>query len=134
MIAQLKGQHTIILSTHILPEVQASCDKVIIINRGHIVAEDTLDGLAKRMSGGIRLNLKVRRGADALAKELACVAGVRGVQPRGLHLEVDIAGDEDTVETVARMAVEKAGLLELKSESLSLEDIFIQLTSTDVTQ
>src|SRR6185369_14107093 len=49
LIKSLKGQHTIVLSTHILPEVQANCEKVIIINRGHIVAEDSLDGLSRRM-------------------------------------------------------------------------------------
>lgn len=131
LILQLRGQHTIILSTHILPEVQASCDKVIIINRGHIIAEDSLDGLARRMSGGVRLGLRVRRGADTLSKALAELKGVRAVKAQGLHLEVELDGQEEVVEAVAALAVEKSGLLEMKSESQSLEDIFLQLTSKD---
>lgn len=131
LILQLRGQHTIILSTHILPEVQASCDKVIIINRGHIVAEDSLEGLARRMSGGVRLGLRVRRAADALSKSLSELKGVRSVKAHGQHLEIEIDGQEDVVEAVAAMAVNKSGLLEMKSESQSLEDIFLQLTSKD---
>ena len=131
LIQQLRGQHTIILSTHILPEVQASCDKVIIINRGHIIAEDSLDGLARRMSGGVRLGLRVRRAADALSKSLSEIKGVRAVKVQGQHLEVELDGQEDAVEAVAAMAVNKSGLLEMKSEAHSLEDIFLQLTSKD---
>jgi ABC-2 type transport system ATP-binding protein len=131
LVQQLRGQHTIILSTHILPEVQASCDKVIIINRGHIIAEDSLDGLARRMSGGVRLGLRVRRAADALSKSLSEIKGVRAVKVQGQHLEVELDGQEDAVEAVAAMAVNKSGLLEMKSEAHSLEDIFLQLTSKD---
>lgn len=129
LILELRGQHTIILSTHILSEVQASCDKVIIINRGHIIAEDSLEGLSRRMSGGVRLSLKVRRAADQLGQSLSKMNGVRAVHAKGGHLDVELDGQEDVVEAVAAMAVEKSGLLEMKSESISLEDIFIQLTS-----
>lgn len=134
LIAQLRGQHTIILSTHILPEVQASCDKVIIINRGHIIAEDSLDGLAKRMTGGARLSLRVRRAADALTQSLTGLKGVRGAHARGNQIEVDLEGNDDVVESVAAAAVSKAGLLEMKFESFNLEDVFIQLTSADTVQ
>jgi ABC-2 type transport system ATP-binding protein len=132
LIAQLKGQHTIVLSTHILSEVQASCDKVIIINRGHIIAEDSLEGLSRRMTGGLRLSLKVRRAAESLSKSLAKMPGVHGVNLKGGHLEVELEERDEVVEAVAAMAVEKSGLLEMKSESVSLEDIFIQLTSEKV--
>jgi ABC-2 type transport system ATP-binding protein len=132
LILELRGQHTIILSTHILSEVQASCDKVIIINKGQIIAEDSLEGLARRMRGGLRLSLRVRRSAEVLSKALSQMDGVRAVQVKGLHLDVDLEEREDVVEKVASQAVEKSGLLEMKSESLSLEDIFIQLTSLEV--
>lgn len=131
LIMQLRGQHTIILSTHILPEVQASCDKVIIINRGHIIAEDSLDGLARRMTGGVRLGLRVRRSAETLSKSLSELKGVRAVQAHGSHLDVELDGQDDVIEAVAALAVNKSGLLEMKSESLSLEDIFLQLTSNE---
>ncbi len=130
LLGRLRGEHTIILSTHILPEVQATCDKVIIINRGHIVAQDSLTGLAQRLSGSIRLKLRVRRSAEALAGEIKRMPGVRSVMPEGFVLEIDADGSEDVIESIARAAVEK-GLLELTSESFNLENIFIQLTSQD---
>lgn len=134
LIRQLKGQHTIILSTHILPEVQASCEKVIIINRGRIVAEDSLEGLSKRMSGGGHtVTLRVRRNQDAVAKGLQTLKGVRKVVNLGNFIEVESDGDEATVEQVAGFAVgQGAGLLELKVQALALEDIFIKLTSNEV--
>jgi len=135
LIRQLRGQHTIILSTHILPEVQASCDKVIIINRGAIVAEDTLDGLSKRMSGGGHsVTLRVRRDHDTIVRGMGGVAGVRKVTHLGNSIEVETDGDETTVERIAGFVVtEGAGLIELKVQSLALEDIFIKLTSTEAT-
>lgn len=133
LIRQLKGQHTIILSTHILPEVQASCEKVIIINRGAIVAEDTLEGLSRRMSGGGHsVTVRVRRNQDAVTRAMSGVAGVRRSVNAGNFIEIETDGDETTVERVAGFIVEQgAGLIELKVQSLALEDIFIKLTSTE---
>ena len=132
LIRTLKGQHTIILSTHILPEVQASCDKVIIINSGRIVAEDSLEGLSKRMSGGgAAVSVRVRRRADDLLGQLSGLPGVRRAVNAGNFLEVETDGDDATVERVASLAVSlDAGLLELRVQSLALEDIFLKLTST----
>jgi ABC-2 type transport system ATP-binding protein len=133
LIRRLKGQHTLILSTHILPEVQASCEKVIIINRGHIVAEDSLDGLARRMSGGGHsMTLRVRRNQDALAKSLASQEGVVKAVNAGNFIEVETNGDESTIERVSGFVVSQgAGLLELRVQALALEDIFIKLTSNE---
>jgi ABC-2 type transport system ATP-binding protein len=133
LIRRLKGQHTLILSTHILPEVQASCEKVIIINRGHIVAEDSLDGLARRMSGGGHsVTLRVRRNQDALAKSLASQEGVVKAVNAGNFIEVETNGDESTIERVSGFVVSQgAGLLELRVQALALEDIFIKLTSNE---
>jgi ABC-2 type transport system ATP-binding protein len=135
LIRQLRGQHTIILSTHILPEVQASCDKVIIINRGAIVAEDTLEGLSRRMSGGGHsVSLRVRRHHQTVTTGIAAVAGVRKVTNVGNSIEIETDGAEETVEKVAGFVVtEGAGLMELKVQSLALEDIFIKLTSPGAT-
>ncbi|NJL25745.1 MAG: ATP-binding cassette domain-containing protein [Calothrix sp. SM1_5_4] len=131
LIRQLKGQHTLILSTHILPEVQASCEKVIIINRGSIVAEDSLEGLSKRMSGGGHsITVRVRRNQDAVVKGLGVVEGVTKAVNMGNFLEVETDGSEATVERVAGYVVgQGAGLLELRVQALALEDIFIKLTS-----
>ena len=131
LIRQLKGQHTIILSTHILPEVQASCEKVIIINRGQIVAEDSLDGLSRRMSGGGHMTtLRVRRNHDAIQKGLQVLPGVRKVVNNGNYIEIESDGNENVVEQIAGYVVgQGAGLLELRVQALALEDIFIKLTS-----
>lgn len=131
LIKQLRGHHTIILSTHILPEVQASCDKVIIINRGTIVAEDTLTGLSKRMSGGGHsVSVRVRRNQEAIVRGLGEITGVRSVTHLNNSIEIETDGDEATVERVAAHIVQQgAGLMELRVQSLALEDIFIKLTS-----
>ena len=130
LILKLRGQHTIILSTHILPEVQASCEKVIIINRGQIVAQDTIEGLSRRMSGGgNKITLRVRRNQEAVARGLEKVSGVRQAVNSGNFIEAEVDGDETTIEQVASFAVgQGAGLIELKVQSLALEDIFIKLT------
>lgn len=133
LIRQLKGHHTIILSTHILPEVQASCEKVIIINRGSIVAEDSLDGLSRRMSGGGHsVQARVRRNQEAVVKGMTGVAGVRRAVNAGNYIEIETDGDETTIERISGYIVQQgAGLMEFKVQSLALEDIFIKLTSSE---
>lgn len=132
LIRTLKGHHTIVLSTHILPEVQASCDKVIIINSGRIVAEDSLAGLSKRMSGGgAAVSVRVRRKSDQVIAQATGLPGVRRAVDAGNFLEIETDGDEATVERLASLAVSlDAGLVELRVQSLALEDIFLKLTSS----
>jgi ABC-2 type transport system ATP-binding protein len=133
LIRELRGQHTIILSTHILPEVQASCEKVIIINHGQIVAEDSLEGLSRRMSGGGHsVMVKVRRNQEEVVRGMTGVAGVRRAKNAGNFIEIETDGDETTIERIAGFVVTQgAGLTELKVQSLALEDIFIKLTSQE---
>lgn len=133
LIRRLKGEHTIILSTHILPEVQASCEKVIIIDRGQIVAEDSLEGLSRRMSGGWQsIKLKVRRNQEAVSRLLANQEGVVKVENSGNFIDVETNGDETTIERVSGFIVAQgAGLVELRVQALGLEDIFIKLTSKE---
>jgi ABC-2 type transport system ATP-binding protein len=133
LIRQLKGHHTIVLSTHILPEVQASCEKVIIINAGKIVAEDTLEGLSRRVSGGGHsVTLRVRRNADQIVRGLESLKGVRKAVNSGNFIEVEAEGHEESIEQIAAYVVaQNAGLLELKSQSIGLEDIFLKLTGTE---
>lgn len=137
LIHQLKGQHTVVLSTHILPEVQASCEKVIIINRGSIVAEDSLEGLSRRMSGGGHaITIKVRRQPEKVLQGLSQVSGVLKAAAAGQNtIELETNGDESTIEGVAGFVVgQGAGLLELRAQALALEDIFIKLTSNEAVQ
>jgi ABC-2 type transport system ATP-binding protein len=136
LIKELAGQHTIILSTHILPEVQATCERVIIINRGRIVAEDSLEGLSRRMSGSGRVNLRVGQLTDLLVQQLKSVPGVLEVRSSkdGL-LQVDTNGSKEVAQLLASHVVTSgAGLLELKEESFNLEEAFLQLTSSEETQ
>lgn len=131
LIRRLKGQHTIVLSTHILPEVQANCDRVIIINRGQIVAEDTLESLGKRLSSAGQVLLRVARRQQEIVGSLKSVPGVKAVGLQGAYIEVSVDDQESTVESVAEHVVKSgAGLRELKGTNLNLEDIFIQLTSS----
>ncbi|MCB0350602.1 MAG: ABC transporter ATP-binding protein [Bdellovibrionales bacterium] len=132
LLKELRGEHTIILSTHILPEVQATCERVIIISSGKIVAEDTLMGLGQKLTGGASVQLRVRRHADELAVLLRSLKGITSVDVAGQSLRVHGAGSEEIIEAVSEAAVSKrAGLLELSHPATELEDIFIQLTSAN---
>ena len=133
LIKELSGQHTIVLSTHILPEVQASCERVIIINRGHIVAEDSLEGLSRRMVGGKRIHLRLRRTTGDIAGALKKTPGVISVRLQDRNeVEVDVDDNEDTIEKIATTVVQQGlGLLEMRMAAANLEDIFIQLTSNE---
>jgi len=129
LIKQLRGHHTIVLSTHILPEVEASCEKVIIINKGRIVAEDSLSGLKSRMSGGQRIALRVRK-PEVIESALKSITGIKQVAIHGHDISIDADSSDSIMDDIASLVVaKKAGLLELKPHSLDLEDIFIDLTS-----
>jgi len=135
LIKELAGEHTVILSTHILPEVTATCQRIIIINRGEIAAEDTLEGLSRRMSDTRRVTIRVRRG-DGL-DSLRTIKGVKnvtkGTQPHTYEVELD--KNDDSNEALAEAVVKSgAGLMELRSMDASLEDIFLKLTTTDHAQ
>jgi ABC-2 type transport system ATP-binding protein len=140
LIKELAGQHTIILSTHILPEVQAVCEKVIIINKGQIVAEDTIAGLTHRMSGSSRIHLRATfssaGASESLAAQLKDLSGVRAVQSLADgRFSIDTDGSKKVAPAVAAKVVNSgAGLHELREESVNLEDIFLKLTSAEETQ
>ena len=129
LILDLKGQHTIILSTHILPEVQSTCEKVIIINEGQIVAEDSLEGLGKSLSRKSRIILKVRRQQQL--PRIEEMEGVQGVQLKEGSFLIDVL-ENDMIEVIAKKVISSgAGLLEIRSHDVNLEDVFIKLTSTE---
>src|SRR6187401_1577206 len=137
LIRSLAGDHTIVLSTHILPEVSQTCHRVVIINRGRVVAVDTPDNLTRQLKGSATLYVQVdAAGADA-APALSSLAGVRQVSELDRHeqmvgFEVAADMDRDVRRDVARLVVDSGwGLLELRPLRLSLEDIFLQLTTDE---
>jgi ABC-2 type transport system ATP-binding protein len=136
LIQELKGEHTIILSTHILPEVQAMCERIIIVNRGRIVAQDSLEGLASRMAGTLDIKIRVARPGAEVESALRSVAGVSAVLKTESGYTVNVLGTGDAaIEKVAEAAVmSKSGLLELRKESADLEDIFLKLTTSEENQ
>jgi ABC-2 type transport system ATP-binding protein len=136
LIKALAGQHTIILSTHILPEVQASCERIIIINKGKIVAEDSLESLGRRKSASARVHMRVNAGHSTLQDQLRTVVGVRAIASSSVGVfEIDTDGSKDVTPALAARAVQSgAGLLELREESFNLEDVFLKLTTSEESQ
>ena len=130
VIREIGRERTILLSTHILSEAQQLCDRVLIINKGHIVAEDTPANLQASLIGSERGLLRVRGEAEELIDKLGKIKGVTNVQSKedGV-LEFQFAPGQDVRAEVARATV-KAGydLLEMRPVGMSLEDIFLQLT------
>jgi ABC-2 type transport system ATP-binding protein len=137
LIKNLAGQHTIILSTHILPEVEMTCDRVVIINRGRIVAVDTTENLTTQLKGGERVRLQVRGSAEGLRESVASIGGVKSVEVTpgadGLvTAEIESERGADLRAQIASRVVNKGfDLLEMRAINLSLEDIFMQLTTEE---
>jgi ABC-2 type transport system ATP-binding protein len=142
LIRSLAGDHTIILSTHILPEVSQTCEQVIIINKGKIVATDSVSNLQQRARSGESVLVEVagRNGSvdpAAVQRKLEQIAGVSRVIPKPdgqkrVIFEVEATKDQGVRGNVARAVVESGwDLNELKTTSMSLEEIFLQLTGSE---
>jgi ABC-2 type transport system ATP-binding protein len=141
LIKGLAGSHTIILSTHILPEVGMTCSRVVIINRGKIVAVDTPENLTMQLKGGERVQIQVQAPEKPLRDLLAHIPGVRRVEvePTGaagrLAVTVEAAEGKDIrSEIAAKIVGQGYALYELRGVNLSLEEIFLQLTTEDPAQ
>jgi ABC-2 type transport system ATP-binding protein len=135
LIRSLKGEHTIILSTHILPEAQMLCDRIVIINEGKVAAIDTPDALTARLRRSRQIRLEVR-GPAGLEERLAALPGVMNVRAESrngtAHLVIDGDVETDVRESVAHAVVQGGwGLLEMSSVTMSLEDIFLRLTTEE---
>ena len=143
LIKGLKKDHTVILSTHILPEVSATCDRVVIINKGRIAAIDTPGNLTAQLKGGERVRIEVLGDTEKLRSTLWSIEGINRLDidttkatdgapvsatiesERGLDLRSRIAGS---------LVTNGFELLELRGVSLSLEEIFLQLTTEETQQ
>jgi ABC-2 type transport system ATP-binding protein len=137
VIKNLAGAHTVILSTHILPEVSMTCERVIVINRGRIAADDTPANLQRRMHGSGEIEVEVRGPAEAVQAALRGIPNVLSVEERrdGAESNVfSVACQEgtDVREMIATTIVERGwGLRELRPRSVSLEEIFVQLVTAE---
>jgi ABC-2 type transport system ATP-binding protein len=139
LIKQLAGDHTIILSTHILPEVAQTCQRVGIINKGQIVAVDSPENLTTRLSGSATIYVQVDSSGTDASGALAKVSGVMRVAELDRHgsfvgYEVESERGHDIRRDLARAVVTSGwGLLELRPTRLSLEDVFLSLTKEEIT-
>lgn len=134
LIREIGREHTVLLSTHILSEAQHVCNRVLIINNGRIVAEDTTQGLQARLTGVQRVKLRIRGEIDELIPQIIAIPGVIRVLPQSDDsLEFESTPGQDVRPQAAREVI-KAGydLLELSPASMSLEEIFLQLTQDDI--
>lgn len=130
VIREIGKDRTVLFSTHILSEAQQICDRVLIINKGLIVAEDTPENLHSRVLGAERVRLRVRGDADGLGATVKKVKGTRKVSSNKVDaVEFEFSAGQDVRPLVAKTIVE-AGyeLIEMSPVGASLEDIFLELT------
>ena len=139
LIKELGKEHTLILSSHVLPEVTAVCERVMIIHKGKIVASDTIENLSKNLTGSHNLSVRIsgpEKEASNLLKGLSDVKKVEILgekEPKTVDIYVEADGSKDIREPVFRCMCQ-AGypILQMRSMDLTLEDIFIQLTTEEV--
>ena len=137
LIKDLAGNHTVVLSTHILPEVEQTCHRVIIIDRGKIVAVDTPQNLRSQLQGAERVSVEVQGPAAEVMSKLKAMSGVVDVRKVGemdgrQQLQIEGELKKDIRSDVARTIVQNGwGLYELHSATMSLEDIFLELTTAE---
>jgi ABC-2 type transport system ATP-binding protein len=134
LIKGLAGDHTVILSSHILPEVTATCQRIIVISQGRIVAQDTLDKLTHRLKKGLIYQLHVRKASNDGIEAIRKLDGVAAVHANGgSRIEIELSpGADESRDRVVEAAVNKGmGVLEFSPEKVSLEDVFLQLTTVE---
>ena len=138
LIKSLKEKHTVILSSHILSEVSAVCDYVLIISHGKLVASDTPENLGKLAEGSNTLNLTVKGEKDKIRTALGQIESVKNVtvadakEEHAWNVTVSTNEDSDVREEVFfKMADAKCPILEMQSRKVSLEEIFLELTEDD---
>ncbi|CAG0946709.1 putative ABC transporter ATP-binding protein YxlF [Anaerolineae bacterium] len=133
LIKSLAGDHTVILSTHILPEVSQTCSRILIINEGKIVAEDTPERLSARVRGAEHVFLQVAQPAPEIPAELEKIKGILGVSPKDAGVyEIETNLGADRRAEIAALVVQRGwGVLELRPVGMTLEEVFLKLTTTE---
>src|SRR5882672_1637070 len=136
LIKSFAGEHTVILSTHILAEVTMTCNRVLIINEGRIAADETMETMAARGGSTRRVALRLARVADATEGQIRTIPGVLNVRRedgQDASFVVETEGARDVREQIAERAVSQGwGLLEMRPVTRSLEDIFIGIIKGEV--
>ena len=137
LIKDLAGDHTIVLSTHILPEVSQTCQRVVIINKGQVVAIDTPDNLTAQVGSSEVVYLKIDTLGTDVAATLAAVPGVTNIsttETNGTIVSLQVEtqqGDDIRQQLAATVVNQGAGLLELKPMQMSLEEVFLSLITEE---
>ena len=138
LIKSLKKKHTVILSSHILSEVSAVCDYVLIISHGKLVASDTPDNLSRLAAGANNINLIVKGEKDNIRQNLLEIPGVKEITMdkktgmEGWNITVSTEENRDIREEIFyKMAENRCPILEMQSKKVSLEEIFLELTEED---
>jgi ABC-2 type transport system ATP-binding protein len=133
LVTELGHDHTVLLSTHILPEVEQVCERVLIIDRGRIVADGTPDALRSKLVGNPTIAVRFKEPAEDAATALNGVPGVVAAEPRDDgSLIVEHGAGSDPRESIFRLAVERNWvLLELAPQRATLEDVFVRLTTRE---
>ena len=140
LIKKLGKNHTVILSSHILPEVQAVCDKIVIINRGKLVANDTSDKLVQNLSGDHKLIVRAEGNPAEIKKLLSTIPNMQDVRINRENVEPGVSefylnakeGNDIRREVSKRLASRNYPLLMMKSSELTLEEIFLKITTGDI--
>jgi ABC-2 type transport system ATP-binding protein len=132
LIRSLAGDHTIVLSTHILPEVAQTCQRVVIINKGRVAAVDTPQNLTARLTGAETMYVQVDAGGAEAAPALEAIKGVTRVVAADGGYEVESERGIDVRRELAKTIVNRGwGLLEMRPMRMSLEEIFLQVTTDE---
>jgi len=140
LIKNLAGNHTVILSTHILPEVSMTCSRVAIINKGRIVATNSPDSLMTQLNSGTGYELEIEGDVSQVQSQLAAIAGVKTVEVMSAELpagqsKLKLSAQPNTQipgrELAAAIVGAGLGLLEMRRIQASLEDVFLQLTTEE---
>ncbi len=136
LISELKGTRTLILSTHILPEVNMVCDRVVIIHQGRVAAEGALDALASNLQADTTIRVSAIGATNSLSEKMKKVRGVENVtllgtsQSQEAHFEVSAkSGDDIRSDLVAAVSAAEGKLTEIRQVRLTLEDLFVRIVS-----
>jgi ABC-2 type transport system ATP-binding protein len=130
LIKSLKEEHTIILSTHILAEVTQTCDGVVIINEGRLMASGSLEELTASFREKERIILRLRRGHEDALTALRAIPGVEKVTRHDGELAVEWSPGKDLRESVSKTVVEREwGLLEMRTAAMNIEDLYLRIVS-----
>ena len=129
LIKEIGKSKTVILSSHVLSEVQATCSRILIINKGKIVADDTSEGLEKKNKNQSMINVEVEELGINIVPRLKLIEGIREVEINGNKIIITTILETDLRKDIAKIVVEEnSGLLELTRQQTNLEDVFIDLT------